>query len=314
MLLNIEGQEEEDSCFMKLFKSEVEMEIIRKSKEEPVLKRNRYGEIEYLTFPKLENTGIVTHLMSTRIGGVSKGIYATMNYSYKRGDNPACVDENFRRTAEIFGTDMSAFVCSEQTHTTNVRVVTAADRGKGVTVTKDYNHVDGLVTNEPGLILTTTYADCVPLFFVDPVKRAIGCSHSGWRGTVAQMGKVTVETMQRAYGCNPADIVAAIGPSICQDCYEVSDDVAEAFRTLFSQEKYAFVRIEDVLFDKHNGKYQLNLWKANEAVLLSAGIRPENLDVTDICTCCNPDYLFSHRASQGKRGNLAAFIMLNAQN
>lgn len=287
------------------------MEIVRKNDGNPVLKRNQAGEIEYLTFPNLEKTGIVTHMVSTRLGGVSSGIYASMNYSYNRGDVRSAVDENFRRTAEIFHTTPEAFVCSDQTHTTNVRVVTEADRGKGVTCPKDYTDVDGLVTDVPGLILSTFYADCVPLLFVDPVRKAIGCSHSGWRGTVAEMGRVTVEKMAQVYGSCAEDIVAAVGPSICQECYEVSADVAKQFEALFSKEHYRFVNMDEILYVKENGKYQLNLWKANEAVLLGTGIRRENLSVTDICTCHNPDYLFSHRASHGKRGNFGAFLMLN---
>lgn len=289
------------------------MKIIRKDEKHPVLKQNRMGALEYLTYPDLEGTGIVTHMVSTRLGGVSRGMFATMNYSYTRGDETEAVDENFRRTAQVFGASVDAFVCSDQTHTTNVRVVTECDRGKGVTCPKDYRDIDGLVTNVPGLILSTFYADCVPLLFVDPVHRAIGCSHSGWRGTVAEMGRVTVETMKREYGSRPEDILAAIGPSICQDCYEVSGDVAEQFEMLFSREKYSFADIGDILLNKKNGKYQLDLWAANRAVLLAAGILEEHLSVTDICTCHNPDYLFSHRASQGKRGNFGAFIMLKEQ-
>lgn len=287
------------------------MKIIRKDEKHPVLKQNRMGELEYLTYPMLEKTGIVTHMVSTRLGGASRGMFATMNYSYTRGDEKEAVDENYRRTARVFGAAADAFVCSDQTHTANVRAVTQEDRGKGVTRAKDYRDVDGLVTNVPGLILSTFYADCVPLLFVDPVRRAIGCSHSGWRGTAAEMGRVTVETMAKEYGSAPEDILAAVGPSICQDCYEVSGDVAEQFKALFSQEKYAFVDPQAVVLDKGNGKYQLDLWEANRAVLLSAGILREHISVTDICTCHNPDYLFSHRASRGKRGNFGAFIMLN---
>lgn len=287
------------------------MEIIRSNPGKAVMRRNLAGKMEYLTFPGLEESGIAAHMVSTRLGGVSSGIFSTMNYSYSRGDLKEAVDENFRRTAQAFGVSEDAFVCSDQTHTTNVRVVTAQDRGKGVTCPKDYADVDGLVTNVPGLILSTFYADCVPLLFVDPVHRAIGCSHSGWRGTAAEMGRVTVETMRREYGSRPEEILAAVGPSICQACYEVSADVAEQFLQLFSRKEYQFVNAgETVRKKQQDGKYQLDLWRANEAVLLAAGIRTEHLWVTDICTCHNPEYLFSHRASKGKRGNFGAFIML----
>lgn len=286
------------------------MELIRKKNGGSGLCVNRKGDLEYLTYPMLSGTGIVTHMISTRLGGVSTGMFSTMNYSYMRGDDKAAVDENFRRTAQIFGTGADAFVCSDQTHTTNVRVVSEADRGKGVVRPKDYQDVDGLVTNVSGLILSTFYADCVPLLFVDPVHRAIGCSHSGWRGTVAEMGRVTAETMEREYGSRPEELLAAIGPSICQDCYEVGKDVAEPFRELFSQEKYAFVNPEEIVAKGRDDRYQLDLWKANEAVLLAAGLLREHICVTDLCTCENPDYLFSHRASKGKRGNFGAFLML----
>ena len=179
-----------------------------------------------------------------------------------------------------------------------------------MTKEKGYRDVDGLIRNVPGLILGTFYADCVPLLFVDPVHHAIGCSHSGWRGAVGEMGKKTVEAMREAYGSCPEDIFAAIGPSICQDCYEVGKDVAEPFEKLFSQERYQDVSLKNILTEKVNGKYQLDLWRANEAILLGAGILKEHLSMTDICTCCNPGYLFSHRASKGRRGNLAAFLML----
>lgn len=287
------------------------MELKRAAGRELSLEIRRSGEIEYLVFPLLEKDGVAQHLVSTRLGGVSRGIYATMNYNYERGDDPAAVDENYRRTARLFGRTPDAFVCSAQTHTTNVRVVTAADAGKGVTRPRDYTDVDGLVTNVPGLILRTSYADCVPLLFVDPIRRVIGCSHSGWKGTAAQMGRVTVEKMRAEYGCDPADILAAIGPSICGDCYEVGEEVADVFAALFAKPPYDGVRIEEILRDDHNGKFHLDLWRANERILLAAGIRREHLAVTDLCTCCNPDYLFSHRASRGRRGNFCAFLMLN---
>lgn len=188
--------------------------------------------------------------------------------------------------------------------------MTGEDRGKGVVRPKDYADVDGLITDTPGLILSTFYADCVPLLFVDPVGRAVGCSHSGWRGTVQEMGRATVRAMRECYGCRPENIRAAIGPSICRDCYEVSEDVAREFLRLFAKSRYAFVNPEEILISKGRGKYQLDLWKANEAVLLASGILREHLFVTDICTCCNPDYLFSHRASGGRRGNFGAFVML----
>ena len=160
-----------------------------------------------------------------------------------------------------------------------------------------------MITNVPGLVLATFYADCVPLFFIDPVHRAVGLSHSGWRGTVGKIGKVTVEKMTEEFQTDPSELYAAIGPSICQDCYEVSEDVIDQFREAF-EEKYW-----DVLFyRKPDGKFQLNLWEANRRIFLDAGIKEERISMPGICTCCNPLFLYSHRASHGKRGNLGAFI------
>jgi hypothetical protein len=164
--------------------------------------------------------------------------------------------------------------------------------------------VDGLVTNEPGVVLSTFFADCVPLYFVDPVHRAIGLSHSGWRGTVGRMGERTLEKMASEFGTNPRDVYAAVGPSICQDCYEVSADVADAFAAEFAG------HTDDILRSGKNGKYQLDLWESNRIVLCEAGVLPEHLAITNVCTCCNPELLFSHRASRGMRGNLGAFLFL----
>ncbi len=271
------------------------------------MKRNRTGEVEYLTFPLLEQTGIVRHLFSTRLGGVSEGIYQSMNLSYTRGDEKAAVDENYRRIAGILGCGLEDLVCSDQTHTVNLRVVTRADGGKGILRPKDYHDIDGLLTDEPGLVLATFYADCVPLYFVDTKNRAVALAHSGWRGTVARMGRCVTEKMREVYGTRPEDLAAAIGPSICQACYEVSEDVAEAFMQEFRKPGQA----EQILEGKGNGKYQLDLWRANEIILQEAGIPTEQIQVAELCTCHNSDYLFSHRASQGKRGNLGAFLGLN---
>lgn len=273
--------------------------------QEHIFNEKRVGEVLYLTYPLLENTGIVKHGFSTRVGGVSEGVCSTMNLSFSRGDDENAVRENFRRMANALDVEEDSFVFSQQTHTTNVRKVTLEDKGKGLTRQLDYQDVDGLITNVSGLCLSTFYADCVPLYFVDPVQKAIGLSHSGWRGTVGKIGCVTVQKMQEEYGSNPEDIIAAIGPSICQGCYEVSEDVIVEFQNHFDKKYW-----EELYYKKENGKYQLNLWKANEIVLAEAGILKEHIAVTNLCTCCNHEMLFSHRATQGKRGNLAAFLAL----
>lgn len=278
--------------------------------------------VEYLTFPKLSAIEGIEHLFTTRLGGVSKGDCATLNFSFTRGDDPEAVLENYARMGEVLGVEKGAFVTTDQTHTINIRVVTKDDAGKGVNCTRDYTDIDGLITAEKGLVLSCFTADCVPVYFVDPVKEVIGVAHSGWRGTVAGMGARMVERMVQEFGCEPANIITAIGPSICQDCYEISEEVAVQFMQGFwdaeNIEEYGREAYEAGLHStgklllpgKETGKYQLDLWLANVVVLRSVGVLLENIDVTDICTNCNPEYLFSHRASGGKRGNLAAFLVM----
>lgn len=262
--------------------------------------------VVWLTFPALEKSGVVTHLFSTRFGGVSEGCLSSMNLSYTRGDKTENVDENFRRIADVMGRDVSQIVLTYQTHTTNVRYVGREDGGKGILRERDYTDVDGFVTDVPGITLGAFFADCVPLYFVDPVKRAIGLCHSGWRGTVGKIGQEVIHKMQALFGSDPGDILAAVGPSICQNCYEVSEDVAGQFMEAFCLEES-----DPMLLPRGGGKYLLDLWEANRRVLLGGGICEEHISVAQVCTCCHPDVLFSHRASQGKRGNLGAFLSLN---
>ena len=280
------------------------MEFVRKNKGAAMKVVEREG-VPFLVFPGLDETEAVIHGFSTRMGGVSEGMFSSMNLSFARGDEEGRVRENFARLGRAMGLDCRNLVFSDQTHTSNVRVVTEADRGKGFVREKDYRDVDGLVTNVPGLVLAAFYADCVPLFLVDPVHRAVGLSHSGWKGTVGKIGKRTVELMKEQYGPRPEDLTAAIGPSICQDCYEVSEDVIGQFQEAFEKTYW-----KEIFYEKPDGKYQLNLWRANELIFREAGLLPERILTTDLCTCCNAKLLFSHRASKGKRGNLGAFLML----
>lgn len=271
------------------------------------------AQVLILKYPLLEETGMVKHCFTTRLGGVSEGMFSTMNLSFSRGDDSAAVETNYRRLAEVMDVSYEKFVFTDQTHTVNVRKETAKDAGCGIVRDRDYHDIDGLITNEPGLVLSTFFADCVPLYFVDPVHKAIGMSHSGWRGTATRMGKVTLEAMNHEYGSRPEDMICAIGPSICQDCYEISADVAEAFAREFrGHEKEILTeslknRTIEAADEK---KYHLNLWRANEIVLIQAGVKKEHIAVTDVCTCCNSEVLFSHRASHGKRGNLGGFLCI----
>lgn len=281
------------------------------------------GDVPYYYFPHLDDTKVVKSAFSTRLGGVSDGVLGTLNLGTNRGDEPENLKENFKRIATAIGTLPDNMVLSHQTHTTNVKVITKEDMGNGIVKDNEFTDIDGMITNESGITLVTSYADCVPLYFVDPVKKVIGLSHSGWRGTVNMMGLHTVNKMVEVYDCDPKDILGAIGPSICQGCYEISEDVAVEFIDKFTDLEKEFSDIKKlsslykyeeskIVYHRQDNKekYQLNLWRANELIMLKAGLKPENIRCANICTCEHPDVFFSHRASNGERGNVCAFLTL----
>lgn len=281
------------------------MEYIKLNKESGSTTRINFNNgVPYISYRILDDIPWLKNAVSTRLGGVSKDYLASMNLGFNRGD----LDENVIRNHEIFanviGVNPKNIVTGNQTHTTNVKVVTKDDCGKGIYRDRNYTDIDGLITNEKGIVLATYYADCVPLLIVDTKNKAIGLSHSGWRGTVGKIGKVTIEKMGEPYGTKTEDIVACIGPSICQKCYEISEEVAVQFKEAFPD------NIKEILIDKGNGKYQLDLWECNRINFKEAGVLPENIKVTDICTCHNTDVLFSHRGHNGKRGNIGAFLSI----
>lgn len=258
--------------------------------------------IKYKIFEKYDE---LLHGFSTRLGGVSSEHLSSMNLSFSRGDDRDNVIENHRRFAEAVGYDYTKLVFSDQVHDTAIHVVSSNDTGKGITKESDIKNIDGLITNEREIPLITFYADCVPLYFYDPVNSVVALAHSGWKGTVNNIGGIMVHRMSELYGSRPEDIICAIGPSICMNCYEVSCDVADRFKEAYTDEEFA-----SLIVDKGNDKYLLDLHKACKYNFINAGIIGEHIAMPDMCTCCNSSILYSHRASNGMRGNLAAVIML----
>lgn len=266
---------------------------------------HKNGEVVYLTFPKIAQAGGVKHAFSTRFGGVSTGDCSTMSFGFSLGDKPENVLENYRIFCEAFGTDCKNAVLSQQTHTANLRIVTKEDSGKGIFLERDYSDIDGLVTNERGLVLVTQYADCTPLAFYDPVKRVVATSHAGWRGTVQEIAAKTIALMRDRFGSDPADILCGIGPNIGKCCYEVDDPVINEVN------KLSYLELDSCYTPKGGGKYMLNLREVNRQIMVHSGINPQNIDVADLCTCCHSDVFHSHRATKGKRGTLALMIGLD---
>lgn len=261
--------------------------------------------VPFISYEILNSFPDIIHGFSTRLGGVSREHLGSLNLSFSRGDDAGNVLENHKRLGEAVGYDYTKLVFSDQVHDIKIHKVTSEDMGKGITSDSDIIGIDALVTNVPGIPLITFYADCVPLYFYDPVMKVVALAHSGWKGTVGHVGSVMIEYMSSEYGSKPEDIVCAIGPSICMDCYEVSEDVAVAFEEAYSKEQF-----DTMIYNKGNGKYQLDLHKACYYNFINAGVKEENIAFPDLCTCCNSNILFSHRATKGMRGNLGAVIMI----
>ncbi len=263
------------------------------------------GDVPYLTYNRLNEIGFIRHAFSTRLGGVSQGEFTSMNLSFGRGDPEENVTENYKRLCAAAGFDYESLTASAQVHETVVRTVTSENAGVGIYKPKDMFSVDALITNDPEVTLVTYYADCTPVFFVDTCKKAVGLAHAGWRGTVGEISRNVVLRMQEEFGTSPEDLVCAIGPVIGRCCYQVSLDCAMEFRKLFDSDSKV------VTPDKQEGKFLVDLALANKLILLRCGVREENIVISDLCTRCNSDLLWSHRATAGKRGTMAAFLTIN---
>lgn len=237
---------------------------------------------------------------SSRIGGVSRGAFDSLNCALHVADDPQAVLENRRRLAAAAGFPFDAWTCAEQVHGNSVTVVTKRERGMG----REAQHsaipnTDALITEEVGVMLVSFYADCVPLFFYDPVRRVAGLAHAGWKGTAKHIAQRTVEAMHSKLNCDPADILAVIGPAIGACCYEVDETVIRAMRQADIAEGWTA---------KENGKYMLNLKVINEQILRKAGILPTHIEITNLCTSCQSESFFSHRRDQGRSGRMASWI------
>ena len=266
------------------------------------LQIHQNGEVVYLTAPDWEAQPWLRHAFSTRLGGISTGICATMNLGFGRGDDRETVLENYRRFCEAAGFSIESLCATAQVHRTAVRRVGRADRGAGILYPKPWSGIDSLITNEPGVTLCVYGADCVPLLFADPVHRAIGVAHAGWRGTVAGMALETLDAMHREFQTDAADVRVLIGPSIGPCCFEVDAPVAEAF--------CAFPDLDDpaIVEPRAGGKYHVDLWEANARLLQKAGV--SHITKGNACTKCHPDLLWSHRATGGKRGAACGMLCI----
>lgn len=266
------------------------------------VKRNS-GDVLYLASQTLEQAGGVAHGFSTRIGGVSEGMWAGLNLGVNRGDDPDHVRENYRRFLTAIGARGGKLAMTNQVHENCVRVVTSAD-WKEDPYEKVTFEADGLMTATPGVALMIFTADCIPVLLYDPVRRVIAAVHGGWRGTAAGIAARAVERMKDVYGCNGADILAAVGPGLCASCFETHEDVPNAMMAALGTHVLQHIQI------KENGKFSVDLKGINKLQLEQAGLNPDHIDLCGECTACQPDKFWSHRKVGNNRGSMASVIQL----
>ncbi|MFP4556215.1 MAG: peptidoglycan editing factor PgeF [Bacteroidales bacterium] len=261
----------------------------------------KFNNMEFGVFTKLEkHNKSITHFFTTRKGGVSSGSYESLNLGMMQDDENANVIKNRSRVANAVGLSPDDFVYPIQVHGTNVVRILENDRGKGSQSLSDaFANTDGFITNVPRLCIMTLAADCVPIIFFDPIKMAVGVAHAGWKGTALKIPSVLVESMKREFGSNPKDLIVGIGPSGGPSCYEVGNDVIEEVAKKFNVKKV----IKNI-----NGKTIFDMWEANTISLVESGVKPENIEVSDICTISQNETFFSARHSDGGRFAAGIFI------
>ena len=249
---------------------------------------NGYQGKRYLRSSSLEELGFLEHLFSTRDFG-NQGLHV--------GDDPEQVRNNRRQLSEVIGADPTSLVSGQQVHGTSILRVGPGELGRGALVYEEgLPDCDGLLTDTPGLPLFAFYADCTPIFLADPVKKAAGVIHAGWKGTLADIAGRAVERMAEEFGSRPEDLVAVIAPRIGVECYQVSQDVLDAARALGLGE-------EPYVQEDH-----LNLAAVNEELLRRRGVG--RIEVDEHCTACRTDLFYSHRKEEGRTGRMAAMIMI----
>jgi len=261
---------------------------------------NRRGTLRWMTADQLSGFAGVRHGFTTRFGGVSEGVYASLNLGLTRGDVPAKVRENYRIFGEAMELCPEHILFARQIHSDIVWKMGAENRWPVLSEPSPYEG-DALITNEPGQPLMIFIADCIPILFYAADSHAVGAAHAGWRGTVADIAGKTARRLCEEYGGTAENLYAAIGAGISFCCFETGPEVYEAVKALGLEE---FARA------KENGKYHIDLKAVNRALLIRAGIAPEHISVSEECTKCMPDKYWSHRATKGVRGSQAAFIML----
>ncbi|MBD2846279.1 peptidoglycan editing factor PgeF [Paenibacillus sp. IB182496] len=248
-----------------------------------------------------------------RTGGAGQPPHASLNVALHVGDDARTVQANRERVVKALGWPFEAWTCAEQVHGSRVYRVEAADRGSGRLERRDaIADSDALMTDVPGILLTSFYADCVPLYFYDPEHGAVALAHAGWRGTAGRIGAATVGAMQQAYGTRKERVRAAIGPAIGLCCYEVDAPVLEQIGPL-AAELEAVEGRSALVEPSAPGRARIDLKEMNRRIMIKAGIMPTHIELTGRCTACRTDRFFSHRAEAGRTGRMASWIGMEAR-
>ncbi|NVO19814.1 MAG: peptidoglycan editing factor PgeF [Bacteroidetes bacterium] len=266
------------------------------------------SNLKLIHFKHLSRFDPLGHFITTRDGGVSSGAYSSLNLGFNTEDEPGNVLKNREILADSLGLQPIQFVFAGQVHEDKVMIVEHIHAGSGFKdVSTAILGTDAMISGATGICLLIQVADCVPVLFYDPVKRVIGIAHAGWRGTVRRIVPATVEMMVSHYGCDPADILAGIGPSIGPCCYEIGDEVIHRVHSMESNSR-------NYLIEHGKGsKPHFDLWASNRDQLLESGVRQENIEIMEICTKCNSDTFFSSRAGNGTTGRLGGGLWLKDQ-
>jgi len=259
------------------------------------LRREENNGLLYYRFDSLAACGEIVHGVFTRLGGTSGPPYHWLNVGKSVGDDEKAVDANYDLICQTLGIHGGDIATAYQVHSANVAVVGPEDRGRVALRT------DALVTNGPGVFLMLRFADCVPIAFYDPVQRAIGLAHAGWKGTLSKAAQKTVEAMMEAYGSRPADLIACIGPSIGPCCYQIGGNVVRRVDEVFPHQP-------QLLHHQGDGSRHFDLWEANRLQLAALGVH--QIEVSGLCTACHNDEFFSHRADNGRTGRFAVVVGL----
>ena len=268
-----------------------------------IMNINKKENVVFLTFKELEKYDFLKHAVSTRHGGISNSEKtSSMNLGLKTDDSVETVKENFRIFCNATALNYNNITLANQTHSTGIRIITKEDVGKGLHIQRDYNDIDGIITNLKDVPLMIHTADCVPVIFADVKKQIIGAAHCGWKGTFESLSVKMAEKMKAKFNCRYEDIICGIGTAIGVCCYEVSEELYCKFKDRFCDFEEAFEMREE--------KYYLNLKLLNKLQLEGVGVPSRNISVCDICTKCNSDELFSHRALGDGRGMIGTFIAL----